>query len=56
MAEMTAIAEAAGPLGDPAMRRLARAEARRAVAPAWDRAAMLAELAALLGQRPPAAG
>jgi len=52
MAEMTAIAEAAEPLSDPAMRRLARAEARRAAAPAWDRAAMLAELGALLDRRP----
>jgi beta-N-acetylhexosaminidase len=51
-AEMTAIAEAAEPLSDMAMRRLARAEARRAATPAWDRPAMLAELAALLERHP----
>ena len=50
-AEMTAIAEAVEGLSDQALKRLARAEARRRSARDWDRAAMLDELAALLDRR-----
>ena len=45
--EMAAIAEAAEPLGDDAMKRLARAEARRRTVEGTDRKAMLDELASL---------
>ncbi|HEX7006363.1 MAG TPA: beta-N-acetylhexosaminidase [Alphaproteobacteria bacterium] len=47
-AEMAAIAEAIGPLSDDAVRRLARADARRARPGRLDRVAMLDELASLL--------
>jgi beta-N-acetylhexosaminidase len=46
--EMAAIAEATDALSDDAVRRLARAEARRRRPRDWDRARMLDELASLL--------
>ena len=50
--EMAAIAEATGPLSDDALKRLARADARRRTAEGTDRKSMLEELAALLGRSP----
>jgi beta-N-acetylhexosaminidase len=54
--EMAAIADAVEPLSDDALKRLARAEARRRKPEGVDRRAMLDELTALLGRGPAAGG